>query len=81
MGRLRETATQSAFTIVIGLIGFGVIFGVSALFDLPGLVGTLGGHLTPRIIGLLFLLVLSALAVFVVRVIRKVRERHRQSAG
>lgn len=79
-GPLRETATRSAFATVIWLIGFGVIFGISVLLDLPGLVGALGGHSIPRVIGLLFLLALSALVVFVVQAIRKVGESRRQSA-
>jgi hypothetical protein len=80
VGRLRETAAQFAFTMAIGLIGSSVIFGISALVDLPGLVGALGGGSAPRIIGLLFLLVLTAPVVFVVWLVRKVGERHRQSA-
>ncbi|MEV4188405.1 hypothetical protein AB0J28_43915 [Streptosporangium canum] len=80
MGRLREAAKEFAFTMVLGLVGFGVIFGISALFDLPWLVDVLGGHSLPPFIGLLFLLVLLGLVAFVVWLVRKIRERQHRPA-
>ncbi|MEV4245189.1 hypothetical protein AB0J63_17460 [Streptosporangium canum] len=80
MGRLRETAKEFAFTMVLGLIGFGVIFGISALFNLPWLVDVLGGRSLPPFIGLLFLLVLLGLVAFVVWLVRKIGKKQRQSA-
>ncbi|MFD8533798.1 hypothetical protein ACFV0L_40955 [Streptosporangium canum] len=80
MGRLREAAKEFAFTMVLGLVGFGVIFGISALFDLPWLVDVLGGHSLPSFIGLLFLLTLLGLVAFVVWLVRKIGKRQRQPA-
>ncbi|OUC96043.1 hypothetical protein [Streptosporangium minutum] len=79
MGRLREAATGFAFTMILGLIGFGVVFGISALFDLPWLVNVLGGR-PIELIGSLFLLVLLGLVAFVVWLVRKIRERQRHPA-
>ncbi|GAA2898149.1 hypothetical protein GCM10010517_63220 [Streptosporangium fragile] len=80
MGRLREAVKEFAFTMVVGLVGFGVIFGISAPFGLPWLVDVLGGRSVPPVIGLLFLLGLAGLATFVVRSVRKIGKRRRQSA-
>ncbi|WP_031161881.1 hypothetical protein [Streptosporangium roseum] len=59
------------------MIEFGVIFGISALFDLPWLVDVLGSHSLPSFIGLLVLL---GLVAFVVWLVRKIGKRQRQSA-
>ncbi|MGJ6968470.1 hypothetical protein ACSDR0_41845 [Streptosporangium sp. G11] len=74
MGRLREAVKGFAFTMVLGLIGFGVIFGVSALFDLTWPANVLGGR-SMTLIGLLLLLVLLGLVVFVVWLVRKIGKR------
>ncbi len=63
--------------MVLGVIEFGVIFGISALFDLPWLVDVLGSHSLPSFIGLLVLL---GLVAFVVWLVRKIGKRQRQSA-
>ncbi|MER5621059.1 hypothetical protein ABT061_08450 [Streptosporangium sp. NPDC002544] len=76
MGRLREAAKGFAFTMILGLIGFGVIFGIFALFDLPWLADVLGGR-SITLIGSLFLL---GLVAFVVWLVRKIGKRQRQSA-
>ncbi|WP_156056109.1 hypothetical protein [Streptosporangium roseum] len=77
MRRLREAAMEFAFAMVLGLVGFGVIFGMSALFDLPWLVDVLGTGPVPSVIGLLVLL---GFAVFVTWLVRKVGKRRRQPA-
>ncbi|WP_433382544.1 hypothetical protein [Streptosporangium sp. CA-115845] len=79
MGRLREAAKGFAFTMILGLIGFGVIFGISALFDLPWLANVLGSR-SITLIGSLFLLVLLGFVAFVVWLVRKIGERQRQPA-
>ncbi|MGV9772445.1 hypothetical protein [Streptosporangium sp. NPDC003464] len=79
MGRLREAAKGIAFTMTLGLIGFGVVFGISALFDLPWPANVLDGQ-PIKLIGLLFLLVLLGLVAFVGWLARKIRERQRQPA-
>ncbi|WP_406319624.1 hypothetical protein OHA77_20025 [Streptosporangium sp. NBC_01639] len=61
------------------LVGFGVVFGMSALFDLPWLVDVLGGRL-PLAIGLLFVVVVLGLVAFVVSSVRKIGKRQRRSA-
>ncbi|MFI6798394.1 hypothetical protein [Streptosporangium canum] len=65
--------------MILGLIGFGVVFGISALFDLPWLANVLDGG-PIKLIGSLFLLVLLGLVAFVVRLVRKIRERQHQPA-
>ncbi|WP_433242651.1 hypothetical protein ACQPYK_38455 [Streptosporangium sp. CA-135522] len=77
MRRLREAATKFAFTMFLGLIGFGVIFGISALFDLPWLADVLGRGSMPPFIGGLVLL---GIVTFVVWLLRKIRKGRRQSA-
>ncbi|MER5420672.1 hypothetical protein [Streptosporangium roseum] len=77
MRRLREAATEFAFAMVLGLVGFGVIFGMSALFDLPWLVDVLATSSVPRVIGLPVLL---GFVVFVAWLVRKVGKRRRQPA-
>ncbi|MEV4242513.1 hypothetical protein AB0J63_03780 [Streptosporangium canum] len=79
MGRLREAATGVAFTMILGLIGFGVVFGISALFDLPWLANVLGG-LPITLVGSLFLLALLGIVAFVVWLVRKIRERQHRPA-
>ncbi|GAA5766181.1 hypothetical protein [Streptosporangium roseum] len=80
MRRLREAATEFTFALVLGLVGFGVIFGMSALFGLPWLVDVLATSSVPRVIGLLALLALLGFAVFVARLVRKVGKRRHQPA-
>ncbi|WP_165781203.1 hypothetical protein [Streptosporangium minutum] len=53
-----------------------MIFGISALFDLPWLANVLSGR-PMTLIGLLFLL---GLVAFVVRLVRKIGKRQRQPA-
>ncbi|MFD8556672.1 hypothetical protein ACWDOR_20115 [Streptosporangium canum] len=65
--------------MILGLIGFGVVFGISALFDLPWLANMLGGG-PIKLIGSLFLLGLLGLVAFVVWLVRKIRERQHQPA-
>ncbi|WP_371785078.1 hypothetical protein [Streptosporangium subroseum] len=79
MGRLRDAVTEFAFMMVLGLIGFGVIFGISALFNLPWLTDVLGGGSMSLTVGLLVLLVPLGLVVFVVWLVRKIGKRQRQS--
>ncbi|MFJ2028224.1 hypothetical protein [Streptosporangium sp. NPDC087985] len=58
------------------MIGFGVIFGISVLFDLPWLVDVLSGRFAP----LIGLSVLLGLVAFVVWLVRKIGKRQRQPA-
>ncbi|WP_197048517.1 hypothetical protein [Streptosporangium roseum] len=65
--------------MILVLIGSGVVFGISALFDLPWLANVLGGR-SITLVGSLFLLVLLGLVAFVVWLVRKIRERQHRLA-
>ncbi|ACZ89357.1 hypothetical protein Sros_6647 [Streptosporangium roseum DSM 43021] len=58
------------------LIGFGVIFGMSALFSLPWLADVLRG----RFALLIGVLVLLGFVAFIGWSVQKIRKRQRQSA-
>ncbi|GLK07199.1 hypothetical protein GCM10017600_06040 [Streptosporangium carneum] len=78
MIRLRKAVKGFAFTMAIGLVGFGVIFGVSALFDLPWLVDVLGSGSMPLVMGLLVLL---GPVAFVAWSVRKIGGRRRRRSS
>ncbi|MER6949988.1 hypothetical protein ABT294_38830 [Nonomuraea sp. NPDC000554] len=75
MGHLRKAAEEFAFLMVLGLIGFGVIFGVSALLGLPWLVDVLGSGRVAVAVGALALLGLLGFGLWLQHKIRKVRGR------
>ncbi|MFI6910288.1 hypothetical protein ACIBKY_54205 [Nonomuraea sp. NPDC050394] len=70
MRRLKEAILEFTFWMILGLVGMGIIFGVSAVFDLPWLPDVLSGWPFAAI-GLLGIAVPTVIVVWVLKKVGK----------